>query len=602
MRKNADKLKERIIKRKRYKIGLLFEIAVFFLVGMSITGYLSSMVLNRIADRSVQIEKEILSEGIAKDVKKSIKNYDCYDWVINYWIDHMGELDLEYDKSVDTYFKEKDFLDKYPELIFDRANDAQLAALPPEDQKAFAEIIFNRLLLRMNDIKASYDVRYVYLFYTEGDASTMTNLISASDSTMKRGNEKGTAFLMGTTITNNPDEQKAFKQIKVGKDHLVVTNDNVNRYHFFSTISRKNLIIGVSFDISLIRGEVERNMIIYIAIFVFFQLLLSAVCLFLIYIFALRPLSVVKENMDTYKDTKESEEVLKRLGKIKSRNEIGALANGFGEMITEIDDYVDEIKTITAENERIIAELDIAERIQADMLPRSFPAFPNNPEIDVYATMDPARQVGGDFYDFFMPDENHVALVVADVTGKGVPAALFMVVSRTLLKNRIKMGGRPAEILTDVNTLLCEGNESNLFVTVWMAIIDIRTGEGIAANAGHEHPVIRRAGGRYELVKYNHSMVVGVMPGLKYTDHTFKLEAGDRIFSYSDGVPEATNEDKELYGTDRMLDALNKNHTDDLEKLLKSLRSDIDEFVGDAEQFDDITMLAFDFHSTKIEN
>ena len=585
-------------KKKRigkYKIGLLIEVAIFFFVSIVLTGHLSHIVLSHIADRSVEIDKEILSEGIAKDVKYSLRQYACYDWVIAYWIEHMDEMDVEYDKNIDTAVKEKDFLKNHSDIVFNTVNDYELNKLSPEDQKAFAEIMYNKILMRLEDIKDAYEVKYVYFFYTEGDASTMTNLVSAADSSMTRGNEKGQAFLLGTTIRNTAKQQMAFQKINGKGDHLVITNENVNRYHYFTTISGKTIIIGVSFDISIIKEEVEDRMLVYVILFLFLQFFFSGICLFLINIFALRPLRHVKENMDEYTETKESEKVLKQLKKIRSKNEIGALANGLGDMIIEIDDHLEKIKNITAENERINAELNIATQIQADMLPREFPAFPDHPEIDVYATMDPAKQVGGDFYDFFMVDENHVALIVADVTGKGVPAALFMVVAKTLLRNRTLLGGRPAEILNDVNNQLREGNEANLFVTVWIAIIDIRTGEGVAANAGHEHPVIRHKNGEYELVMYKHSMVLGVMEGLKYADHEFKLEPGDRIFCYSDGVPEATNMENELYGTDRMLDALNHSPDADLQQTLTDVRTDIDRFVGEAEQFDDITMLIFDY-------
>ena len=584
--------KERV---RKYKIGLLIEVAIFFFVSIVLTGHLSHIVLSHIADRSVEIDKEILSEGIAKDVKYSLRQYACYDWVIAYWIEHMDEMDVEYDKNIDTAVKEKDFLKNHSDIVFNTVNDYELNKLSPEDQKAFAEIMYNKILMRLEDIKDAYEVKYVYFFYTEGDASTMTNLVSAADSSMTRGNEKGQAFLLGTTIRNTAKQQMAFQKIKGKGDHLVITNENVNRYHYFTTISGKTIIIGVSFDISIIKEEVEDRMLVYVILFLFLQFFFSGICLFLINIFALRPLRHVKENMDEYTETKESEKVLKQLKKIRSKNEIGALANGLGDMIIEIDDHLEKIKNITAENERINAELNIATQIQADMLPREFPAFPDHPEIDVYATMDPAKQVGGDFYDFFMVDENHVALIVADVTGKGVPAALFMVVAKTLLRNRTLLGGRPAEILNDVNNQLREGNEANLFVTVWIAIIDIRTGEGVAANAGHEHPVIRHKNGEYELVMYKHSMVLGVMEGLKYADHEFKLEPGDRIFCYSDGVPEATNMENELYGTDRMLDALNHSPDADLQQTLTDVRTDIDRFVGEAEQFDDITMLIFDY-------
>ena len=244
------------------------------------------------------------------------------------------------------------------------------------------------------------------------------------------------------------------------------------------------------------------------------------------------------------------------------------------------------------EKERLATELKTASKIQADMLPRD---FPERREFDLFASMDPAKEVGGDFYDFFMIDDRHLALVMADVSGKGIPAAMFMVVAKTLIKNRALMGGGPGEILEYVNNQLCENNEEELFVTVWMAIIDIKTGKGLASNAGHEHPAILRKDGKYELAIYKHSPAVATIEDLPFREHTFELRPGDSLFVYTDGVAEATDSNDELYGSERMLNALNRDPQAAPEELLQTVRADIDDFVGDADQFDDITMMSFKY-------
>ncbi len=271
------------------------------------------------------------------------------------------------------------------------------------------------------------------------------------------------------------------------------------------------------------------------------------------------------------------------------------LAKSISMMEAEIVDYIKSIQIITAEKERISAELNVATKIQADMLPSIFPPFPNRKEFDIYATMTPAKEVGGDFYDFFLIDDNHLALVMADVAGKGVPAALFMVNAKTLIKNRALMDNQysPAQILTDVNNQICATNDTGLFVTVWLAIVDLNTGKGLASNAGHEHPAIKRANGYYELDIYKHSPAVAAMEGIRFREHEFQLYPGDVFFVYTDGVTEATNAEDELYGSDRLIDALNKDKDADAMKLLQNVQSDINEFVKDSPQFDDITMLCF---------
>ena len=280
------------------------------------------------------------------------------------------------------------------------------------------------------------------------------------------------------------------------------------------------------------------------------------------------------------------------LDSIRTRDELEDLAVSVSSMEKDIVKYIDNIKTITAEKERISTELNVASRIQREMLPSIFPAFMGRKEFDIYATMSPAKEVGGDFYDFFFIDENHLALVLADVSGKGVPAALFMVIVKTLIKNRTFN----SRVLSEVNDQLLEDYDTGLFATVWFAILDLSTGKGIASNAGHEHPAIRHEGGEYELVKYKHSPAVSTFKGMKYEEHEFELHPGDSLFIYTDGVTEATNSENVLFGTDRMLEVLNKDPDASTEDILVNVIVGINEFVGMAPQFDDITMLGFKYY------
>lgn len=274
------------------------------------------------------------------------------------------------------------------------------------------------------------------------------------------------------------------------------------------------------------------------------------------------------------------------------QGEAGELAEAFKEMFLNIEKYIANLTKVTAENERISTELNLAKQIQADMLPRIFPAFPARKDFDVFASMNPAKEVGGDFYDFFLIDSDHLALVIADVSGKGVPAALFMVVSKTLLKNQIMTGQSPKDILTAVNKQLCENNESQMFVTVWLGILEISTGKLTASNAGHEYPAVRRANGKFELFKDKRGFVLAGMENSKYTEYELYLGVGDVLLVYTDGAAEATDSENRLYGTERMINALNDCTDVRPEAVISYLRKDIDSFVGTAVQFDDITMLA----------
>ena len=276
---------------------------------------------------------------------------------------------------------------------------------------------------------------------------------------------------------------------------------------------------------------------------------------------------------------------------IHTGDEIEELADSFGQMTREVRDYIRRLETVTAEKERIGAELSVATQIQADMLPRIFPAFPKRDEFDIYATMTPAKEVGGDFYDFFMVDDDHLMLVIADVSGKGVPAALFMVIAKTLLKNSAEQGLSPKEVFEKVNNQLCENNDEGMFVTVWMGLLEISTGKLICANAGHDDPIVIR-NGKAEIIRQRHGLLMAQMEGIPYREQEIMLQPGDTIFVYTDGVSEATSAANELYGKDRILAALDRAAGKTPEEILAAVKEDVDAFVGDAPQFDDITMLS----------
>ena len=279
---------------------------------------------------------------------------------------------------------------------------------------------------------------------------------------------------------------------------------------------------------------------------------------------------------------------------IQNRSETGVLAAAFRNMALDIERYIKNLTAVTAEKERIGAELDVARHIQGSMLPCVFPAFPDREEFDIYASMTPAREVGGDFYDFFLIDGDHLALVMADVSGKGVPAALFMMITKTLIKNSALTGLSPKETLEQVNAQLCENNKAEMFVTVWLGILTISTGEIRCANAGHEYPVIKRAGGDYALLKDKHGFVLAGMENARYQEYALALEPGDKLVLYTDGVAEAANAGFTLFGTERMLASLNRHKEASCQAALQALKQDVDAFVGEAPQFDDITVLALE--------
>jgi len=282
------------------------------------------------------------------------------------------------------------------------------------------------------------------------------------------------------------------------------------------------------------------------------------------------------------------------LGDVSRFSEIYNLSRAIDKMETDMENYVQNLTAVTAERERIGTELSFARKIQHDALPHTYPAFPGRSEFDIYASMTPAKEVGGDFYNFDLIDEDHLAMWIGDVSDKGVPAALFMMAINIVIENRVIMGGSPAEIMAYVNNNVCAHSKTDMFVTIWLGILEISTGRIICCNAGHEDPAVYKKGGAFEIVKKKHNTAVGAMPDLPYNDEEIFLEKGDKLFIYTDGVPEATNSFNELFTVGRMVDALNEYCEGTPQEILEGMHKSVNEFVGDRTQFDDLTMLCIE--------
>lgn len=362
-----------------------------------------------------------------------------------------------------------------------------------------------------------------------------------------------------------------------------------------------------TYDSVTMNGEIERLVLvnhIYLVVGIAINIIFGVTILALWYVETkiTSPIEKISELVDEFagqdhlgeNDNKKLKEMCVSIQE-NTKDEIGELAHDFNRMMGDIENYVMNIHAVTAEKERIGAELSIATQIQANMLPCIFPAFPERNEFDIYATMNPAKEVGGDFYDFFMVDDRHLAIVMADVSGKGVPAALFMVIGKTLIKDHTQPGKDLGEVFTEVNELLCESNSEGLFITAFEGVLDLASGEFRYVNAGHEIPYICKKNGRFEPYKIRAGFVLAGMEGMRYKCGELQLEPGDKIFQYTDGVTEATNADNELYGMDRLTEILGENSALAPTELLPVIKNDIDKFVGNAPQFDDITMLCLEY-------
>lgn len=610
--------------------GLIAQIYMLVLAALIAIGVITNITQFQIHRARVKAQTGQRAAEAAGEVIASLKEYPAWTWLLAYWAEHAGSLEIEYDAAFThgTAAEEKSalFSQRHPDLQLRYCDRSDLESLPEEDQQLYAEIIYSWLITRLNAIKQNYGCDYLYCMITDTDSGprpyeTQFFIMSAADPGAARGTAYEEAYTLGVEVSvkDNHSTQKVMREA-VEKAMSPDEGDMAKRtvgeslrgagnyldYYTCMELSESGeraLMVGATYRVKNLYWQIlisaSKDMLITMIYQLFAMLLLVRHILS----YVVRPLKKVIGSIRSYTVTKDSKTVEENLHDILTsrksfairENEIGQLTEDFVVLTKEIDEYTAQIEKAATERERMVYELETAAQIQLHMLPEGKPQFPDHPEFELCASMTPAKMVGGDFYDYFLTDRDHLALVMADVSDKGIPAALFMAEAKALIKIMAQTGREPAEVLTYVNNQLNETNDGNCFVTVWLAIIDLRTGEGLAVNAGHEHPALSRKGEDFELIVYKHNLVVGMLEGITYRQHAFRLNPGDRLFVYTDGVPEASNVELEQFGTDRMLEALNR--TKDLapEELLASVSEEIDAFMGQASRFDDTTMMCFHY-------
>ena len=587
---------------KKVKRGIILEVIILFACGTLLIGVFTYFTQQVLTDASVKGQTEKIASNMADETIAAIKEYPSYRWLVRYWRDHAEEMDIEYDADYNsgTVTEEKFALlsQRHSGLKPKYAETEEILALPPEDQKLFAEITYSWLITRIDQIKSANDIAFLFGVLASDHYQKQFFLFSGADPGAERGTEYGQVYTLGVTSEVSRGQIEGMRQAHRTNRQLVDAGDYVDYYVYVETIDKQDLMIGLTYDLSELNERISRSTWNGTVLAMILELLLAWVFLGMIYRVVLQPLKTIQENIRLYMDRKNSDEVCRNLSEIKSSNEIGQLSMDVCNMTIEIDEHMDHIKEITSEQERIKTELSLARNIQSSMLPTIFPAFPDREEFDIYATMDPAKDVGGDFYNFFLIDDDHLCLLIADVAGKGIPGAMFMMATQIMLRNHGSECTSSAEIMEKTNERICANNPEDMFVTIWLGVLEISTGKLTATNAGHEYPAIRKKDGLFEIYKDEHGMVAGAFEGLKYKEYEIQMEPGDRIFVYTDGVTEATDAANHLFGTDRMLKALNE----DAEKpseVLANVRSSIDEFIDHAEQFDDLTMLCLEYKGSQ---
>ena len=585
---------------KNRRIGIIAQVAILFVLGVLVTGFLTYFTEQELSGQRVEKQTEQFASQISEEVKRSVQAYPAWEWLMQYWYDHAEELDIQYDEdfTADSVTAAKFHLlqERQPEFSQEYAEPSDAEALPAEDQKLYAEIVYSWLITRINMIKQSYHIDFLFCVVTEPPYERQFFLFSGADPGAVRGTEYLEVYPLGHVVSVTEKQQSAMIGALENHSHLAEAGSYMDYYASFFDFAGHSVLIGMTYNLTDLQNDMRDQSRVGTFMAILNQVGLSLICLTLLYAFVLHPLQEVMKNIRMYRDSKDGAEIVRNLAKVWPRNEIGQLSEDVSDLATEIDEHLARIETITAERERVSTEMNMATQIQKAMLPSTFPPYPDRTSFDIFAVMDPAREVGGDFYDFFLIDDDHLCLVIADVSGKGVPAALFMMASKIVLANNAKMGKSPAQVLTDTNDSICRNNPQGMFVTVWMGILELSTGRLIAANAGHEYPVLKQPDESFALLKDKHGLVLGAMSGMKYREYELRLQPGSKLFVYTDGVPEASNENEKLFGTERMLTALNRTADASPTEILKNVRSAVDAFVLDAEQFDDLTMLCVEYN------
>jgi len=568
-------------------VTLMFTAAVFS-CSLVMIRTISKMAENLVGDM-LQME--------AERCVSCIDDYECLPWLLDFWSSNAGDMTTDYDELYKLESRLADFGDT--DLLIDRTNvsEERLKKLEVEEQKVFADYCFLASRLEIDtDKNARVPITTKCIRITDD-----SEFLFFSDINSEYEDDAGAGnILISCPLDKDLSEYyKTAEQNAVSGEKTAVfrtkgTEDKL--VYCIPVIMDGNTVclFTSSADSTLVRTTVL-NIVKRILPGCIFMIILVAVILVLILRKSVvRPAVLLKNALQEYSETKRSEDIPKNLGGLtEERNEIGLLAAGFNDLAISIDSYVEEIRTNAAEKERMLSELNTAREIQMSQLPSDFPAFPERSDFDLYAIMDPALEVGGDFYDFFFLNDDHLVLVIGDVSDKGIPAALMMMVCKAYIRGAVGREESLAAAMEYVNKLICEKNSLGMFVTVWIAVLELSTGRGTAVNAGHEKPVIRRSGGSFEFVVNEHNLALGAWENEEYEERSFTLGKGDSVFVYSDGVPEANNISGELFGARRMLDALNKVPDLTPEEKIKDMQNTIEEYVGEAKQFDDITMLMF---------
>ena len=591
-------------KTEKRHISILVIVGFSILISFALSGFLGALstTYSILKERKEDSIKRM--ESFQQIIEITIG--DAKEMYFDFWKEHYDEIHFFLPQESDADIVEK-WRDDHNEatrrivLENDPPSVAELEGMDEETRREFAEFAYNSINTSLFLSKNISDVMNITMFEYLGDSSIFiyaTTLIN--DGTVSRLGDQEKISPEKDRVVSEYMEKGEFKT----KTYILKSPENgrKNLYVLVPIVENGKLLclIGGDFPWADFRDSALDGLLRYEANAIIFRIATILFLVILLYLTVVKPVKTMQSEIREYMGSKKSEDVVKGLQDLSRRgDEIGGLANDMTALSLEIDDYCEKISLYAKKKATMDAELNVATKIQADALPKD---FPERKEFDLYASMNPALEVGGDFYDFFMIDDDHLALVIADVSDKGIPAALFMMLTKTMIEAFSTTAGsiiHPTELFNKVNDRLNQNNELSMFTTAWMGILTISTGEIKGVNAGHEFPAVLRKGDNdnpvFELHKAIHSLPLALYPGIEYKAEDLCLKKGDALFVYTDGVTEAASPEGELFGEERLVSALNRCVDMSAKETIESVRESIETFVGDNDQFDDITMMCFKY-------
>lgn len=607
--KEKNKVKDKKgIRRIFANARLLSQIEIVFFISILLAMYINNYISNKRYTQFIMENTQEACINVGITIENRIELLDNRDWLFNYWRNNYESMEIDYNNPQEINDKIHEFIVENPGVDLYGMSIQEIENLSDNSQRLYAEVEYLELIIFFDGIKSVYKPAFLACIGYENETAFF--YISGALADEKRGDEVGDIFQLGVTIPMNLDDYPMLKEtVRTGKN--VYTKDhksdgydeNEGRYHVwipvYGTSGDVLAYIGVSDDVSVDQNLIKEirlhQNLISLALF----LVSGFVLIFIVKTLIFRPLNKLKKVVDDYSENNDSSKLKQNISGIESKNEIGILATSFKQMAISIDEYTDEVCNLATKQERLTAELDIATDIQKHMMPVNFKDFTKIEELDLYASMNPAKEVGGDFYDFFKIDDDHIGLVMADVSGKGIPAALLMMTAKSLIKTGLLSGESPKDVLARVNNQLLDGDDMGYFVTAWIAKLELSTGQLITASAGHEYPFIKGQEGTFDIYKDKHGAALGAFDDTEYFEEVINLKEGNKVFIYTDGVPEANRGDDDLFGMERLNVALNRLKDKDCQEIILGIKKEVDDFVKDLSQFDDITMMCLEYKGIK---